>query len=155
MTNEELDNLVDEEGVDKVIAALVRKGYYVAQSVKQSVLPGANMVVGSLALLDPHGVPAAGLRVAIEMSSPYKVEANNKTYHLTSSRMSTVIILDELGEASIPLVVASKVTFNIEGSFFREITIPAQDFNIFEESLSDNDRFSNPKPAYVPAIRRS
>ena len=154
MTAEELNELITGEGVDRVVADLKKRGYYVKQLATESPLPDALVVSGTVRLMDALGLPLAGHAVTIETlrTALPVVDDQGDTYHIGESLSRRHYVLNADGILSIKLVKGSNVIITIEGGFSREIIVPDEDFDILAQKADDG--FLNPASPVTLPIRR-
>lgn len=154
MTAEELNELITEEGVDRVIADIIKRGYYVKQLATESPLPDALVVQGTIRLMDALGLPLAGHAVTIETlrTAVPVVDVDGNTFHIGESLSRRYYVLNADGVLSIKLVKGSNVIIQIEGGFSREILVPNEDFDILAQKADDG--FLNPAGPVTLPIRR-
>lgn len=155
MTAEELNELITDIGVDRVVADLTVRGYYVKLLATAPLLPVAEMVTGTVKLLDAHGFPLAGHAVRVQtMRVPIEVpQAGELPYHVGEAVSRRVYELNADGIVVIPLIPGSQVTISVEGAFTRQLTVPAGDFDVLAYS-SEEDGFLTPAaPITLPIVR--
>lgn len=154
MTAEELNELITEEGIDRVIADIKKRGYYVKQLATESPLPDELVVRGTVRLMDALGLPLAGHAVTIETlrTALPVVDTDGNTFHIGESLSRRHYVLNGDGVLAIKLVKGSNVIIHIEGGYSREITVPNEDFDILAEKADDG--FLNPASPVTLPIRR-
>ena len=156
MTSEEIDNFIEDAGVTDVVANLVQRGYYIKLLATQPTAPSANLVQGSINLMDAHGVPKHGIRVKIEtLPSPMTITVNTDVYQVSQIHSSTWYETNADGKLLIPFIKGTKVRIHIENSFSRELVVPTSNFDVISLASTDEDAFITPRAPYSPAIRRS
>jgi hypothetical protein len=154
MTAEELNEFITSEGVDRVAADLIKRGYYVKQLATETPLPDELVVHGTIRLMDATGLPLAGHAVTIETlrTAVPVVDAEGNTFYIGDSLSRRYFALNADGVLSVKLVKGSHVIIHIEGGFSREIVVPTEDFDILAQKA--DDRFINPAPPITIPIRR-
>ena len=155
MTSEELNELITEEGLDRVIADIVSRGYYVKLLDTVPVISGDYIVRGEVRMLDACGIPLSGARVHVQtLRLPISVlnQAGDKFY-VGDSKSIRRLELNADGVVRIPLVKGARVIISVEGGFSREVTVPETDFDVLSFD-SEADSFIKPAlPVDLP-IRR-
>jgi hypothetical protein len=154
MTAEELNELITEEGVDRVIAAIITRGYYVKQLATETPLPDALIALGTVRLMDALGLPLAGHAVTIETlrTAVPVVDEGGNTFHIGESQSRRHYVLNADGVLAVKLVKGSNVIIHIEGGFSREFVVPEADFDILSQGADDG--FLNPAGPVTLPIRR-
>jgi hypothetical protein len=154
MTAEELNELITTEGVDRVIADIIKRGYYVKQLATESPLPDELVVRGTVRLMDALGLPLANHAVTIEtLRTAVPVQDNDgNVFYIGESQSRRHYVLNADGVLSVKLVRGSHVIIHIEGGFSREITVPNEDFDILAQKADDG--FLNPAGPITLPIRR-
>lgn len=154
MTAEELNALITEEGIDRVVADIIKRGYYVKQLATESPLPDELVVRGTVRLMDALGLPLAGHAVTIETlrTAVPVVDGEGNTFYIGESQSRRHYVLNADGVLAIKLVKGSHVIIHVEGGFSREITVPDQDFDILAQKADDG--FLNPAGPVTLPIRR-
>jgi hypothetical protein len=156
MNIEELTNIITDEGVDKVNAALQTLGFRAFKTAPTPTVPAGFLSTGSIRLVDVGGnsLPAHEIVVEpVEGSNSITVEGSE--YHPNLVYKPYRVFTDEDGVANIPLVKGSKVRIYIsKSSLYREITVPDLDFNLLSPDISVTaDSFSAPVVAPALVIR--
>ncbi len=155
MTAEEISDLVTEVGVERFIAELQSRNYYVQQLATSSILDAALTVNGSVRVVDARGIPPSGMRVIIEtVSLPTSVTSGGNVVHVGVMPTRSSYELNADGALSIPLVKGATVIVSLEGGVTREITVPDVDFDLISLALSTPDTLTTVAAPYVPAVRR-
>lgn len=156
MNIEDLTNLITEEGVDRVNAALQTLGYR-AFKIRPSVIADAdNLSVGTISLVDVGGRAVPAHEIIVEaVPSDHSIDLEGNTYYSNLVLKTFRVFTDEEGIASIPLIKGSKVRVYVsKSSYFREIIVPNDDFNLLDPQLSTSaDSFSAPVVAPTLTIR--
>ena len=154
MTAEELNELITSEGIDRVIADIMKRGYYVKQIATESPLPDELVVRGTVRLMDALGLPLAGHAVTIETmrTAVPVVDNEGNTFYIGESQSRRHYVLNADGVLAIKLVKGSHVIIHVEGGFSREIIVPDEDFDILAQKADDG--FLNPAGPVTLPIRR-
>ncbi len=156
MTAEEINELITDIGIDRVIADLSTRGYFVRQLVSQTPLDANLMVVGKIALLDAHGLPQHGIRVKVEtLRLPQTQTVNSIEYQVSLVNTSSWYETNTAGVLDLNLVKGSKVRIHIENTFTRELIVPQDNFNVLSYASDDHDAFVTPRKPYAGGIRRA
>jgi hypothetical protein len=151
MTAEEFTELVDDVGVDFVVAELIRRGFYVRELSTEPRIDEELLARGRIKMADALGRPLAGHGVTVETlrlgrSTPVQ------GYYLGESASHRHYELNGDGELVLPLVRGSAVRVHIEGGFTREFTVPDVDFDIL--AIKSDDSFIVPAGPVELPIRR-
>lgn len=155
-TIEDLIKLIDKEGIERVRGALSALNYLIIPSSPDPIAPDDVLSLGSISVCDISGNPIVGHQVTIEpMEQGDSVTINNKEYYSSLIYSPKIILTNGEGTASIHLLKGTKVRVYLEGSsLIRQITVPDQDFNFLDASISDiPDAFSSPIAAPKLVIR--
>ena len=156
MTAEELNEFITDEGLDKVIADIVSRGYYVKQLATQPTIPASLLSTADIKMLDACGLPLTGARVTVKtLRIPINVtDDNGNKFYIGDSGSTKVFELNADGVVQIPLVKGARVVITVDGGFSREITVPQDDFDVLSYN-STMDSFIKPAlPVELP-IRRT
>lgn len=155
MTAEEISILIDDQGIERFIAELQSRGYYVQQLVEESVLDAALTVKGNVRVVDARGIPPAGMRVIIEtVNLPVSVTSGGNTVHVGVMPTRASYELNADGQLSINLVKGATILVSLEGGVTRQITVPNEDFDLISIALAVPDTLTTVAAPYVPAVRR-
>lgn len=157
MTAEEIQEFIDNVGEDKVIAALLFRDYYVNKISPTPTAPANLLVTGKIKLMDASGFPLVGHSVRVEtLRVPISVDPGDGSspYYVGESTTRRIYELNASGIIEIPLVIGSKVLIHIEGGFTREITVPAENFDVLSVAASV-DNFLSPVSPVTLEIRGS
>ena len=155
MTAEELNEFITDAGIDRVIADLVKRGYYVRQLATQPVLAAEHLVIGTLRMIDGLGLPLAGHAVTVETlrTSSISVDVGGQPYFVGESQSTRHFELNAEGVLALKLVKGSRVVITVSGGLSREILVPNENFNVLD--IQSDDGFITPaRPVTVP-IRRT
>ena len=156
MNIEDITKVVTEEGIDRVNAALQTLGYRAYKITPNDVIADDDMSTGSIRLVDVGGRSIPNHEIVIEpVPSDHSVSLEGSTYHPNLVLKTYRVFTDENGVASIPLIKGSKVRVYVsKSSYFREIIVPDNDFNLLDPELSTSaDTFSSPVVAPTLTIR--
>ena len=156
MNVEELTDIITQEGVDKVNAALQTLGFRAFRVAPTPTIHEDFLSIGSIRLVDVGGYSLPAHEIVIEPvegSNSVTVEGNE--YHPNLVFKPYRVFTDEDGVANIPLVKGSKVrVFVSKSSLYREIIVPDSDFNLLSPDISVTaDSFSSPVVAPALVIR--
>jgi hypothetical protein len=155
MTAEELSEFIEDVGVDRVVADLILRGYYVRQLAVEPTVPEDLVVTGTIRLLDALGLPLAGHGVTVETlrTAMPVTGVDGEIYHIGESQSKRYYELNAEGVLLLKLVKGARVMVTIEGAFTREFVVPEEDFSILAQRADDS--FITPiAPISIP-IRRT
>lgn len=156
MTAEQINKWITDTGIDRVVADIISRGYYVKLLTTTPIAPTSSLVNGKVALMDASGFPQHSIRVKVTtLRLPQTVTANTHTYHVSQSQTDRSYETNADGLVLIPLIKGSKVRIHIENGYTRELTVPTSDFDIVSLTSDDHDAFVTPNAPYVPLVRRN
>lgn len=156
MTAEEISEMITNAGIDRVVADLITRGYYVKLLTTTPSAPASTLVNGKIALMNASGFPQHGIRVKVcTVRLPQTVTVNTTVYHVSQTYSEQDFETNADGILQIPLIKGSKVRIQLENGYTRELTVPSEDFDIISLASDDFDAFVTPRPPYSPTIRRN
>lgn len=155
MTAEEIDELIDDVGVEHFVASLARKGFVTQALATEPVAPADALSTARVAMLDARGFPMANHVVHVEtLRVPVVVVLDGARFFIGAAPNKEVLALNADGELYVKLIKGARVAITIEGCFTREFTVPTQDFDVLDLP-SDQDGFTAPKVPVTQPIRMS
>lgn len=155
-TTEDILQFIDDAGEVRVAAALTTLGY-VVQKITDTPLPDASyIVIGTVRMLDAHGLPSVGQRIKVETQHTARtVLINGETYHVAATDTTKWFQTDALGVCAVPFVAGARVMVHIENGPARGFIVPDTAFDILGMPSDDVDAYITPRKPYTPLIRSS
>ena len=155
MTAEDIDELIDDVGVEHFVASLARKGFVTQALVSEPTAPADALSTARVAMLDARGFPMANHVVHVEtLRVPAIVTIDGARFFVGAAPSKEVLALNATGELHIKLIKGARVAVTVEGCFTREFTVPDSDFDVLDLP-SDQDGFTAPKVPVTQPIRMS
>lgn len=155
MTAEELNEHITDIGIERVVADLIARGYYVKVLATEPLLGPDSMVIGTIKLLDAHGFPLAGHSVRVQTQRvPIAVpQEGESSYYVGEATSRRVYELNADGMVGIPFIPGAQVAISIEGAFTRQITVPSTDFDVLAHPSEEDGFLSPAAPITMPIVR--
>jgi hypothetical protein len=156
ITTEQILQFIEDAGDVRVAAALTTFGYWVQRIPDEPIAPAAELVTGTIRLIDAHGFPAVGLRVKVETRpSAATLNIDGDAYHVAQSQTTRLFETDASGVCGISLLPGARVTVHVENGQARSLVVPEVDFDILALPSDDGDAYITPRKPYAPLIRNS
>lgn len=154
MTAEELNEFITDVGIDRVVADLIKRGYYVKPLATSAQVPDDKVSTGAIRMLDSLGLPLAGHGVTVETvrTALPVVGLDDESYHIGESQSTRYYELNADGVLLLKLIKGAHVIITVSGGFSRELVVPNEDFDVL--TYSADDGFVNPAGPVTLPIRR-
>lgn len=155
-TTEQIIQFIEDAGEVRVAAAMATLGYLVQPFTDTPLADAEHIVLGTVRVLDAHGVPVHGLRVKVEtVPTALAVTVDGAQYHVAAADSTRWFATDALGVCAVPFVKGARVTVHVEGTLARSFVVPQLPFDILSFPSDDTDAFITPRKPYAPLIRNS
>lgn len=155
-TTEQILQFIEDAGEVRVAAALSDRGYLVQKITETPITDEQHRVIGTVRLVDAHGIPCVGMRVKVETRyTGSAVSIDGQAYHVAASDSVRWFQTDALGICAIPFMIGAKVLVHVENVAARAFTVPDASFDILAFPSDDTDAYITPRKPYIPLIRNS